>query len=66
MSDRALKVGIAARNFQVGIADAGKQYAHQRLVGARGFMDIAEVQALGFNSEGFHDGCQVSGVGCRL
>jgi hypothetical protein len=40
--DRSIEPGVTARNFQVGVADARQQHAHQRLIRIVRLLDLTK------------------------
>ena len=54
MPDRSFKTRIAACDFEIGIADAGEEYAHKCLVAPLRLFDVAYSQTGFFHAQGFH------------
>jgi hypothetical protein len=46
VADRSFKPGVSTRDFQVGIADAGEQYTHQRFRARLGLINVADQEFL--------------------
>lgn len=54
VSDRSIEPRIPARDFQIRVANARQQHAHQRLIRIVRFLDLAKFELLFFYAEGEH------------
>ena len=52
VANSSFESGVAARDFQIGVADAGKQHAHERFAVRVGLFNFANRQFLFLDSEG--------------
>ena len=55
MADRPAKAGVAARDLEIGVADAGQHDAHERLATRLGGLDLDERRGAVADAQRSHD-----------
>src|SRR5258708_2924618 len=66
MPDGSIETGVPPRDFEIGVADAGKQYTNKCFISRLRFLNIADSEASFFDAEGVHVSCQLSVVSGQL